>query len=163
MRIRLRRQVPEEENNALREHRARRKAVRCRAEREATGLWEPCRRSWPETDTLSSSMNPDGTDCRKKSAEVLFERFPKLKEAYGLSMRLTEILNKKSTSAQARLNLQDGATRWKLSGKTNLRVCWKHLKTTMRPSSIILRKGLQMPLLNPSTPRQRLSECSSEA
>ena len=55
---------------------------------------------------------------QKKRAEVLFERFPKLKEAYGLSMRLTEILNKKSTSAQARLNLQDGATRWKLSGQS---------------------------------------------
>ena len=35
----------------------------------------------------------------EKRAEVLFERFPKLKEAYGLSMRLTEILNKKYASS----------------------------------------------------------------
>ena len=37
--------------------------------------------------------------------EVLFECFPKLKEAYRLSMRLTEVFNKKSTPDQARLNL----------------------------------------------------------
>ena len=42
---------------------------------------------------------------QRKRAEVLFECFPKLKEAYGLSMRLTELFNRKSTPAQARLNL----------------------------------------------------------
>ena len=42
---------------------------------------------------------------QKRRAEVLFERLPKSEEAYGLSMRLTEISNRKSTSAQARLNL----------------------------------------------------------
>ena len=42
---------------------------------------------------------------QKRRAEVLFERFPKLKDAYRLSMRLKELFNKKSTPAQARLNL----------------------------------------------------------
>ena len=35
---------------------------------------------------------------------MLFEHFPRLKEAYRLSMKLTELFNRKSTPAQARLN-----------------------------------------------------------
>ena len=45
---------------------------------------------------------------QKRRAEVLFERLPKPEETYGLSMRLTEIFNRRFTPAQARLNL----TRW---------------------------------------------------
>ena len=42
---------------------------------------------------------------QKRRAEVLFERLPKPEETYGLSMRLTEIFNRRFTPAQARLNL----------------------------------------------------------
>ena len=113
LRIRLRWQVLEEENKALREHRAGCKAAKSRAEREALGQWEPCRMANGETmpQVMARSRHvilkhkSKWNGQQKKRAEVLFERFPKLKEAYGLSMRLTELFNKKSTPAQARLNL----------------------------------------------------------
>lgn len=101
MRIRLRWQVLEEENKALREHRARRKAVKSRAEREAIGQWEPERMANGETmpQIMARSRHiilkheSKWNEQQKRRAEVLFERFPKLKEAYGLSMRLTELFN----------------------------------------------------------------------
>ena len=113
MRIRLRWQVLEEENKALKEHRARRKAAKSRTEREAIGQWEPCRMANGETmpQIMARSRHvilkheSKWNGQQKKRAEVLFERFPKLEEAYRLSMRLTELFNKKSTPAQARLNL----------------------------------------------------------
>ena len=49
MRIRLRWQVLEEGNKALKENRDRRKAAQNRKEREAVGYWEPCRMSNGET------------------------------------------------------------------------------------------------------------------
>lgn len=70
MRIRLRWQVLEEENKALKEHRARRKVARNRMEREAVGqcAWPMarlCRRLWPGAGISSSNMNPNGTNSRK--------------------------------------------------------------------------------------------------
>ena len=113
MRVRLRWQVLEEENKALRKHRARRKAIKSRAEREAIGLWEPCRMANGETLPQIMARSRDivlkheskWNGQQKRRVEVLFECFPKLKEAYRLSMRLTEVFNKKSTPDQARLNL----------------------------------------------------------
>lgn len=113
MRVRLRWQVLEEENKALREHRARRKATKSRAEREAIGLWEPCRMANGETLPQIMARSRDivlkheskWNGQQKRRVGVLFECFPKLKEAYRLSMRLTEVFNKKSTPDQARLNL----------------------------------------------------------
>lgn len=113
MRIRLRWQVLEEENKALREHRAGRKAAKSRTEREAIGQWEPHRMDNGETmpQIMARSRHiilkheSKWNGQQRKRAEVLFKSFPKLKEAYGLSMRLTELFNKKSTPAQARLNL----------------------------------------------------------
>lgn len=112
MRIRLRWQVLEEENKALKEHRDRRKAAKSRQEREAIGHWEPCR--MPNGETLPQVMarsrhillkhESKWNGQQKERAEVLFEQFPKLKGAYRLSMKLTELFNKKSTPAQARLN-----------------------------------------------------------
>lgn len=54
MRIRLRWQVLEEENKALKEHRDRRKAAKSRQEREAIGHWKPCR--MPNGETLPQVM-----------------------------------------------------------------------------------------------------------
>ena len=42
---------------------------------------------------------------QRNRAEVLFKQFPELEKAYRLSMKLTELFNKKSTPDQARLNL----------------------------------------------------------
>lgn len=38
-------------------------------------------------------------------AAILFEKFPQLEQAYELSMKLTDIFNKRSTPNEARLNL----------------------------------------------------------
>lgn len=113
MRVRLRWQVLEEENKSLKEHRERRKSAKSRTEREALGHWEPCRMANGETlpQVMARSRHvilkheSRWNEQQKRRAEVLFEHFPKLKEAYRLSMRLTELFNRKSTPAQARLNL----------------------------------------------------------
>lgn len=113
LRIRLRRQVLEEENKAIKEYRAGRKAAKSRTEREAIGQGEPCRMANSETmpQVMAGSRHiilwheSKWNGQQRKRAEVLFECFPKLKDAYGLSMRLTELFNRKSTPAQARLNL----------------------------------------------------------
>ena len=96
MRVRLRWQVLEEENKALREHRARRKATKSRAEREAIGLWEPCRMANGETLPQIMARSRDivlkheskWNGQQKRRVEVLFECFPKLKEAYPDQARL---------------------------------------------------------------------------
>ena len=41
----------------------------------------------------------------KDRAAILFDKFPKLLEGYSLSMKLTDIFNKKSGPDEARLNL----------------------------------------------------------
>lgn len=113
MRIRLRWQVLEEENKALKEHRDRRKAAQNRKEREAVGYWEPCRMSNGETmpQVMARSRHillkheSKWNEQQRNRAEVLFKQFPELEKAYRLSMKLTELFNKKSTPDQARLNL----------------------------------------------------------
>ena len=113
MRIRLRWQVLEEENKALREYRNRRKAARNREEREAVGHWEPCRMANGETmpQVMARSRHillkheSKWNGQQRRRAEVLFKQFPRLEEAYRLSMKLTELFNRKSTPSQARLNL----------------------------------------------------------
>lgn len=113
MRIRLRWQVFEEENKALSEHRDRRKAAKNRKEREAIGHWEPCRMANGETmpQVIARSRHillrheSKWNGQQRSRAEVLFKQFPKLEQAYRLSMKLTELFNKKSTPDQARLNL----------------------------------------------------------
>ena len=42
---------------------------------------------------------------QKTRAAILFDKFPKLLEGYSLSMKLTDIFNKKSGPDEARLNL----------------------------------------------------------
>ena len=113
MRIRLRWQVLEEENKALKEHRDRRKAAQNRKEREAVGYWEPYRMSNGETmpQVMARSRHillkheSKWNEQQRSRAEVLFNQFPELEKAYRLSMKLTELFNKKSTPDQARLNL----------------------------------------------------------
>ena len=42
---------------------------------------------------------------QKARAAILFDKFPKLLEGYSLSMKVTDIFNKKSRLDKARLNL----------------------------------------------------------
>ena len=112
MRIRLRRQVLEEGNKALKENRDRRKAAQNRKGREAAGYWGPCRMSSGETmpQAMARSRHillkheSKWNGQQRSRAEVLFNQFPGLEKAYRLSMKPTELFNRKSTPDQARLN-----------------------------------------------------------
>ena len=113
LRIRFRWQVLEEENKAMRAHREKRKAARSKQEREAIGSWEPARMANGETlpQIMARSRHiilkheSKWNEQQKARAAILFAQFPPLRQAYRLSMKLTEIFNRKSTPGQARLNL----------------------------------------------------------
>lgn len=113
IRIRLRWQVLDRENKAVREHREKRKAAKTKEERESIGRWEPERMGNGETmpQVMAKSRHiilkheSKWNEQQKSRAKILFEQFPKLEEAYRLSLRLTELFNRKSTLQEARLNL----------------------------------------------------------
>lgn len=113
MRIRLRWQVLDRENKAVREHREKRKAAKTKEERESIGRWEPKRMGNGETmpQVMAKSRHiilkheSKWNEQQKSRARILFEQFPKLEEAYRLSLKLTELFNRKSTPQEARLNL----------------------------------------------------------
>jgi transposase len=50
-------------------------------------------------------MKPKWTDSQKWRADIIFEFYPELQEAYQLAMKLTNIYNTKSSKDAARLNL----------------------------------------------------------
>lgn len=113
MRIRLRWQVLDWENKAVREHREKRKAAKTKEERESIGRWKPKRMGNGETmpQVMAKSRHiilkheSKWNEQQKNRAKILFEQFPKLEEAYRLSLKLTELFNRKSTPQEARLNL----------------------------------------------------------
>ena len=113
MRIGFRWQVLAEENKAIKEHRAKRKAVHTRAEKDLIGEWEPVRMENGETMPQimarsrhvilmhKTKWNPQ----QQERAAILFRMFPKLEEAYNIYLELVDIFNKRSKPAEARLNL----------------------------------------------------------
>ena len=113
MRIDFRWEVLARENEAIREHRAKRKAARTRQEKDLVGEWEPERMSNGETKpqvmarskhillTHKSRWNPQ----QQERAGILFRMFPALERAYNLYLELVDIFNKDSSPAVARLNL----------------------------------------------------------
>ena len=113
LRIRHRWEVLEAENNAIREHRARRKAAKTKEERELIGQWEPERMDNGETlpqimarsrhIVLKHKSKWNEQQCER--AKILFAKFPDLETAYNLFLKLVDIFNKKSTPEVARLNL----------------------------------------------------------
>ena len=113
MRIGFRWEVLARENKAIREHRARRKAVHTRAERDLIGEWEPERMENGETkpQIMARSrhiilMHKSKWNARQQArAAILFRMFPRLEEAYNIYLDLVDIFNKKSKPAEARLNL----------------------------------------------------------
>ena len=113
MRITFRWAVLEAENKAIREHRAKRKAVHTRAEKDLIGEWEPERMPNGETkpQILARSrhvilMHKSKWNAQQQErAEILFQMFPDLEKAYRLYLDLVDIFNKKSTPPVARLNL----------------------------------------------------------
>ena len=113
MRIAFRWVVLEEENKAIKEHRARRKAVHTRAEKDLIGEWAPVRMANGETkpQVMARSRHillmhkSKWNDQQKARAAVLFQMFPDLEKAYNLYLSLVDIFNRKSKPAAARLNL----------------------------------------------------------
>ena len=113
MRIGFRWEVLAQENKAIREHRAKRKAVHTRAEKDLIGEWEPERMENGETkpQIMARSrhiilMHKTKWNAQQQErAVILFRMFPRLEEAYNIYLELVDIFNKKSKPAEARLNL----------------------------------------------------------
>ena len=113
MRIGFRWQVLAEENEAIRAHRAKRKAARTREEKDLIGEWKPEKMDNEETkpQVMARSRHiilmhkSKWNDKQQERACILFKMFPKLEQAYNIYLDLVDIFNKKSTPGQARLNL----------------------------------------------------------
>lgn len=127
MRIGFRWVVLAEENKAIKEHRAKRKAVHTRAEKDLIGEWAPQRMENGETKPQimarsrhillmhSSKWN----DQQRARAAILFRMFPDLEKAYNLYLRLVDIFNKKTNPQRQGSTWPDGTTTWRLSGMTD--------------------------------------------
>ena len=113
MRIAFRWEVLAEENKAIKEHRAKRKAAHTKAEKELVGEWEPTRMENGETkpQIMARSrhiilMHRSKWNAQQQErAVILFRMFPKLEQAYNIYLELVDIFNKKSKPDVARLNL----------------------------------------------------------
>ena len=113
MRIAFRWEVLAEENKAIKQHRAKRKAAKTKAEKDLIGEWKPERMGNGETrpQIMARSrhiilMHKSKWNAQQQArAEILFQMFPDLEKAYNLYLNLVDIFNKKSTMAVARLNL----------------------------------------------------------
>lgn len=113
MRVTLRWEVLSEENRAIREHRAKRKAAHTRAEKVLIGEWMPERMDNGETkpQVMARGRHLIFTHRSKWNAQqqaragVLFKMFPRLEKAYNLYLDLVGIFNKKIMPGVARLNL----------------------------------------------------------
>ena len=113
MRIAFRWDILEAENKAIREHRAKRRAARTRAEKELVGEWEPERMANGETkpQIMARSrhillMHKSKWNAQQQArAEILFQIFPDLEKAYNLYLDLVDIFNMKCKPGVARLCL----------------------------------------------------------
>ena len=113
MRIAYRWVVLDAENKAIKEHRAKRKDARTRAEKELIGEWEPERMANGETkpQIMSRSRHiilmhkSKWNEQQQARAAILFQMFPELEKAYNLYLKLVDIFNKKSIPGVARLDL----------------------------------------------------------
>lgn len=113
MRVALRWEVLDQENKAIREHRAKRKAAHSKAEKDLIGEWSPERMGNGETkpQVMARSrhiilMHKSKWNAQQQArAGILFRMFPNLEKAYNLYLNLVDIFNKKTVPGIARLNL----------------------------------------------------------
>lgn len=113
MRVRFRWEVLDAENKAIKEHRAKRKAARSKAERDIIGEWAPQRmgngETMPQIMVRSRHlilMHKSKWNLQQQErAAILFRMFPRLEQAYNIYLDLVDIFNKVSKPAGARLNL----------------------------------------------------------
>ena len=113
LRIRHRWEVLDAENKAIREHRQKRKEAKSKEERDLIGQWEPERMENGETmpQIMARSRHiilkhkSKWNEQQQARAKILFVRFPDLKTAYNLFLKLVTIFNRKSDASVARLDL----------------------------------------------------------
>lgn len=113
LRIRHRWEVLDAENKAIREHREKRKNAKSKAEREQIGQWEPQRMENGETmpQIMARSRHiilkhkTKWNEQQKDRARILFSKFPDLKTAYGLFLKLVDIFNERVSAGVARVKL----------------------------------------------------------
>ena len=113
LRIRHRWEVLDAENKAIRAHRQKRKEAKSNEERDLIGQWEPERmengEAMPQIMARSRHAilkhRSKWNDHQRIRARILFTRFPDLEMAYGLFLKLVDILNEKTSAGVARLNL----------------------------------------------------------
>lgn len=111
LRISYRWQTLDAENKAIREYREKRKQAKLLG--NSLEPWEPTKMSNGETisQVIARSKHivlrhfTKWKEPQKARAQILFETFPKLKQAYELSMKLTQIFNRKISADSARLLL----------------------------------------------------------
>ena len=101
MRIELRWEVIKAENERIRQ--CRRQKARYTPEIEANG--ETLRQIMARSKHILTRHMSKWSDTQRQRAGILFKRYPQLKTAYGLSMRLTDIYNGRITAPVARLKL----------------------------------------------------------
>ena len=101
MRIELRWEVIKAENEQIRLCRQLKEQYRPRIEANGETLRQIMARSKHIMTRNASKWN----DTQRKRAKILFEHYPQLKTAYGLSMKLTDIYNERITASVARLKL----------------------------------------------------------
>ena len=101
MRIELRWDVVKAENEKIRL--CRQQKAQYRPEIEANG--ETLRQIMARSKHIMTRNMSKWSDTQRRRAEILFERYPQLKTAYNLSMRLTDIYNERITAPVARLKL----------------------------------------------------------
>ena len=125
LRIRYRWEVLDAENKAIREYREKRKEAKHRG--QSIEPWEPAKMSNGETmpQVMARSKHimlkhpSKWNEQQQVRAQILFESYPKLRQAYELSLKLTEIFNKKTSPDAARLLLAKWYNEVEAFGETN--------------------------------------------
>ena len=102
------------------------------------------------------------TESQRLRAEIIFENYTELKQAYDLAMELTDIYNARSIKDAARLKLAKWFNKVEKLGVDNLYTVIDTFKNHYDiPYSISLSIEPQMPMLNPSMQKSKPSGHSS--
>ncbi len=101
MRIELRWDVIKAENEQIRI--CRQQKTQYRPKIQANG--ETLRQIMARSKHIMTRNMSKWNETQRKRAEILFEHYPRLKTAYGLSMKLTDIYNNSENAPTARLSL----------------------------------------------------------
>ncbi len=126
LRVRYRWEVLEAENKAIRDYREKRRQAKHNG--QSMEPWEPTRMSNGETmpQIMARSKHivlkhfSKWNEQQKVRAQILFEAYPKLKQGYELSMKLTGIFNQRITADSARLLLARWYNQVEAFGETGL-------------------------------------------